>query len=272
MATIEEPLVPIFMYHRYTVESAASSLGGQDFIYAMRGDGRDAGEVGIGRESAEGAGGAGRDAEARGIDGAASRCWTRFRRGRRGLAVIGSCFRAPRAMAFDPLSPATVAADVTIGFVLQLDRAARMVAQHAVDPALPGLEEVIDRLTKATFDRRWCRRTKPDSARRGARAGGSRDVAGYGVAERAGARHGGVEAIGIGGALKKGHHCERGRPRAERAIGGGYQAISGASGRFGATDSSSACAAGCAYRRRCGVRLAGAGAPVVDALRSLNAR
>ena len=41
---------------------------------------------------------------------------------------------------------------MTIGFVLQLDRAARMVAQHAVDPALPGLEDVIDRLTKATFD------------------------------------------------------------------------------------------------------------------------
>jgi hypothetical protein len=53
---------------------------------------------------------------------------------------------------FDPLSPATVASDVTIGFVLQLDRAARMVAQHAVDPTLPGLEEVIERLTKATFD------------------------------------------------------------------------------------------------------------------------
>jgi len=27
-----------------------------------------------------------------------------------------------------------------------------MVAQHAVDPSLPGLEEVIERLTKATFD------------------------------------------------------------------------------------------------------------------------
>lgn len=53
---------------------------------------------------------------------------------------------------FDPLSPATVAADVTIGFVLQLDRAARMVAQHALNPGLPGLEEVIDRLGKATFD------------------------------------------------------------------------------------------------------------------------
>src|ERR1017187_2673820 len=53
---------------------------------------------------------------------------------------------------FDPLSPATVAADVTLGFVLQVDRAARLVGQPAAAPPLPGLEEVIGRLTKATFD------------------------------------------------------------------------------------------------------------------------
>ena len=41
---------------------------------------------------------------------------------------------------------------MTIGFVLQGDRAARMVAQNAVDPTLPGLSEVIDRFVKATFD------------------------------------------------------------------------------------------------------------------------
>ncbi len=40
MATIEEPLVPIFMYHRYAVESASSMVAGLDYIYAMRGDGR----------------------------------------------------------------------------------------------------------------------------------------------------------------------------------------------------------------------------------------
>jgi hypothetical protein len=40
MATIEEPLVPIYMYHRYAVESAASMVAGQDYIYAMRGDSR----------------------------------------------------------------------------------------------------------------------------------------------------------------------------------------------------------------------------------------
>jgi hypothetical protein len=53
---------------------------------------------------------------------------------------------------FDPINPAAIAADVTIGFVLQPDRAARMVAQSAVDQSLPGLGEVIDRLVRATFD------------------------------------------------------------------------------------------------------------------------
>ena len=40
IATIEEPLVPIYMYHRYAVESAASMVAGQDYIYGMRGDKR----------------------------------------------------------------------------------------------------------------------------------------------------------------------------------------------------------------------------------------
>ena len=53
---------------------------------------------------------------------------------------------------FDPVNPASIAADVTIGFILQPDRAARMVTQHAVDQSLPGLGEVIDRLVRATFD------------------------------------------------------------------------------------------------------------------------
>ena len=40
-----------------------------------------------------------------------------------------------------------------IGFVLQPDRASRMVAQNAVDPTLPGLGDVIDRLTQGDVRR-----------------------------------------------------------------------------------------------------------------------
>ena len=40
MATMEEALVPLYMYHRYAVEAAASAVAGQDYIYAFRGDDR----------------------------------------------------------------------------------------------------------------------------------------------------------------------------------------------------------------------------------------
>jgi hypothetical protein len=151
MATIEEPLVPIFMYHRYSVESAASMVAGQDYIYAMRGDGR----APVKWESAAN--------QRRALDALAAtlkpfelavprQVLDAIPPRPPGFARHRELFPRTTGEGFDPLSPATVAADVTIGFVLQLDRAARMVAQHAVDQSLPGLEEVIDRLTKAVFD------------------------------------------------------------------------------------------------------------------------
>jgi hypothetical protein len=151
MATIEEALAPIFMYHRYSVESAASSIGGQDYIYAMRGDGRTPVKwesAANQRKALEALAGTLKPAELtvpkQVLDAIPPRP--------PGFGRHRELFPRTTGDGFDPLSPATVAADVTIGFVLQLDRAARMVAQHAVDPALPGLEEAIDRLTKATFD------------------------------------------------------------------------------------------------------------------------
>jgi hypothetical protein len=151
MATIEEPLVPIYMFHRYAVESTASALGGQDFIYAMRGDGRTPTKW----ETAAN--------QRKALESlAATLKPSELTIPRKLLEIIPprppgygmhrELFTRSTGEAFDPLAPATVASDVTIGFVLQPDRAARMVAQHAVDATLPGLAEVIDRLTRATFE------------------------------------------------------------------------------------------------------------------------
>jgi hypothetical protein len=151
MVTIEEPLVPIYMYHRYAVEGTASIIGGQDFVYAMRGDGR----TPMKWESAA--------SQRKALDAlAATLKPSELTIPKKILDVIPprppgygmhrELFPRTTGEGFDPLSPGTIAADVTIGFVLQLDRAARMVAQNAVDPTLPGLDEVIDRLVKATFD------------------------------------------------------------------------------------------------------------------------
>ena len=151
MATIEEALVPIFMYHRYTVESAASSVAGQEYIYAMRGDGRTPmrwESAANQRKALQSLAATLKPAELavpqQVLDAIPPRP--------PGFGRHRELFPRTTGDGFDPLSPAAVASDVTIGFVLQLDRAARMVAQHAVDPSLPGLEEVIDRLAKATFD------------------------------------------------------------------------------------------------------------------------
>jgi hypothetical protein len=151
MATIEEPLVPIFMYHRYSVESAASMVAGLDYIYAMRGDGR----TPVKYESAAN--------QRQALEALAatllpaeltvpSQVLAAIPPRPPGFGMHRELFPRTTGSGFDPLSPATIASDVTIGFVLQLNRAARMVAQHAIDPTLPGLEEVIDRLTKAVFD------------------------------------------------------------------------------------------------------------------------
>ncbi|MGE0362917.1 MAG: zinc-dependent metalloprotease [Vicinamibacterales bacterium] len=151
MATIEEPFAPIWMYHRYAVESTASMLGGQDFVYAMRGDGR----TPVKWESAAN--------QRKALEALAATLKPSELTVPKpildaipprppGFGFHRELFPRTTGEGFDPLAPGTIAADVTIGFALQADRAARLVAQNAVDPALPGLGEVIDRFAKATFD------------------------------------------------------------------------------------------------------------------------
>jgi hypothetical protein len=151
MVTIEEPLVPIYMYHRYAVEAAASSLGGQEFVYAMRGDGRTPVKWETGanqRKALEALAATLKPSELT----VPKKILDLIPPRPPGFGMHRELFPRTTGEGFDPLTPAQVAADVTVGFVLTPDRAARLVAQKAVDPTLPGLEEVIDRLAKATFD------------------------------------------------------------------------------------------------------------------------
>ena len=150
MATMEEALVPLYMYHRYAVEAAASALAGQDYIYSFRGDGRTptrwvpASDQRAALQSLV--------ATLKPSELALPKtALTKIPPRPAGWGRHRELFARYTGDAFDPVSPASIAADVTIGFILQPDRAARMVAQHAVDPSLPGLTEVIDALRTATF-------------------------------------------------------------------------------------------------------------------------
>ena len=45
LATLEDVLVPIYMFHRYQVEAAAKSIGGLNYTFALRGDGEIPAEI-----------------------------------------------------------------------------------------------------------------------------------------------------------------------------------------------------------------------------------
>ena len=40
LATVEDVLVPIYLLHHYRVEATSKSIGGMDYVFALRGDGQ----------------------------------------------------------------------------------------------------------------------------------------------------------------------------------------------------------------------------------------
>jgi hypothetical protein len=150
IAEMEEVLVPLYLHHRYQVEASATALGGQKFIYALRGDGR----TPTGPVSG---------AEQRAVLGAVNRTLrpaelvlphkiVKLLPPRpQGFGRHRELFPRYTGLTFDAIAPAVAAAGVTVDAVLDPQRAARLVEQHALDPTLPGLGEVIDSLFAATF-------------------------------------------------------------------------------------------------------------------------
>jgi hypothetical protein len=150
MATMEDALVPLFLHHRYQAEATTKVVGGQYYTYAMRGDGQEPLRSVPAAEQHEAL-----DALMRTLhpseltiprnvlDNLPPRP---FRYG-----PHQELFRRHTGLVFDAVAPATAAADATLGFLFQPERAARMVQQAALDPSLPGLDEVIARVSDETF-------------------------------------------------------------------------------------------------------------------------
>ena len=148
MATIEEALVPLFLHHRYQVEAAASVLGGQDYVYAMRGDGRrptQPASAAAQKAALEALMLTLSPAELRLPDAVVAALPPRPQ----GYEPHRELFPRYTGSVFDAITPAVVAADHTVAQLLEPERAARLVEQKALDPSLPGLDDVLERLLKA---------------------------------------------------------------------------------------------------------------------------
>jgi len=150
LATMEDVLVPLYLLHRYQVEAASKLVGGMDYTFALRGDGQTPTQIVAPAEQ------------------------------RRALAaVLGTLkpealalpesllkmipprppdyergrehFKIRTSPAFDALAPAEAAAQHTLQFLFNPERAARLVEFHARDSQNPGLLEVLDGVLTATW-------------------------------------------------------------------------------------------------------------------------
>jgi hypothetical protein len=130
------------------VEAAASALGGIHYIYAMRGDGREPVKAVPAREQR-----AALDALMASLKPSElalpSAVLSAIPPRPAGFGMHRELFPRNTGSAFDAITPAVVAADLVMGELLNPARAARLINQRALDPTLPGLDTVIDRLRDA---------------------------------------------------------------------------------------------------------------------------
>jgi len=148
ISELEWALLPLYMHHRFQLNSAAQSIGGADYRYAVRGDGQLPFIIVEADEQ--------RDA----LETVLSTLTPEF------LAIdpeilkmlpppahrydTGEAFPGRTQLLFDPLGAAEGAASLTLEILLHPARMARLVAYGSLGD-YPNLEEVIDRLLEVTW-------------------------------------------------------------------------------------------------------------------------
>jgi hypothetical protein len=151
LATLEEVLVPMYLFHRYQAEATAKVLGGVSYTYALRGDGQVPNIIVPAKE------------QWRALDALLATLTPASLALPPGVIALipprpfgyapnpRETFKRYTGMTFDPLSPAEATAAMTLGLILHPERAARIVGHHALHPELPALDKVIDQIINATW-------------------------------------------------------------------------------------------------------------------------
>ncbi|TJY33976.1 zinc-dependent metalloprotease [Pontimicrobium aquaticum] len=149
---LEDVFVPLYFFHRYQTEAAAKVVGGLDYNYVVKGDGQmtvknvdvsaqkealntllktiDANTLAIPKHKLE-----------------------LFPPRAMGYGRSRESFRGKTGVAFDPLSAASTASDMTLKLLLHPQRANRMIQQKSLDKKQLGLEDMLNTLIDNSFNK-----------------------------------------------------------------------------------------------------------------------
>jgi len=158
-AELADVFAPLYFYHRYQLEAAAKLLGGVDYQHGVAGDSaramsriegaRQRGALGVILRAL--------DPSALDLSDELLEQFVPYAPGDTGSVER---FGSRTAPLFDLFAAAETATRLVTSGLLQRERCARLVAQHAADEALPGLEEIMDALIAAALrsDPNWTAR------------------------------------------------------------------------------------------------------------------
>jgi hypothetical protein len=149
-SVLEDVFVPLYFFHRYQVEAATKVVGGLDYNYAVKGDGQFTTKPVDSKTQWETLGAILKtlDAETLAIpkhklDLFPPRAFA-YGRSR-------ESFNSKTNVAFDPLSAVSTASEFTLKFLLNPERANRLVYQRSIDNKQIGLEELLQALIDNSF-------------------------------------------------------------------------------------------------------------------------
>lgn len=151
MATLEEALVPIYLFHRYQIEAASKVVGGVFYTYAARGDKQKVMEYVSGDEQRKALDALMATLKPEELVLPANVVKLIPPRPYGFNENFREVFKDRTGLTFDPLAPAEAASNMTLRFVLQHERAARLIGNHSIDSSLPDFSEVVDKVVGATW-------------------------------------------------------------------------------------------------------------------------
>jgi hypothetical protein len=150
MATLEDVLVPVYLYHRYQVSAVAKSIGGLNYSFDLRGPNRKDPEIVPAAQQRQAL-----HAILKTLSPQALAVPQPL------LNIIpprppeypGSKenFARRTSPAFDSLAPAEAAAEIVLQLLFQPERAQRMIEYRARDANNPGFDELLDDVVAATW-------------------------------------------------------------------------------------------------------------------------
>jgi hypothetical protein len=150
MATIEEVLVPIYLLHRYQVEAASKMLGGIYYTYAVKNDGQITTKF-IPPADQWKAFNALMSTLKPDALALPEKLIEKIPPRPDGYPRTRELFKARTGLTFDPMAAAESSAATTLAFMLQPERAARLVEYQARDNSQPGLIPILDKLVTQTW-------------------------------------------------------------------------------------------------------------------------